>query len=80
MIIPVMDEKLNSVSKFLPLFIFRHNFKQDKNQINVHKCFANKQIYIFYYIAENSYKKIKESSINTFFLFPSVSYHYLKRN
>ena len=29
-----------------------------------YKCFANKQIDIFYYIAENIYKKIKESIIN----------------
>ena len=80
MVIQVMDENLNRVSNFLPLFIFRHNFRQDYNQINIYKCFANKQINIFYYITENSYTKIEESTINMFLLFPSVFYHYLKRN
>ena len=64
-----MGENSNGVSKFLPLFIFLHNFEQDNNQINIYKCFENKQIDIFYYIAENSYKKIKESTITNFFLF-----------
>ena len=72
--------KIQSVSKFQPLFIFRHNFKQDNNQINIYHWFADKQVDIFYYISENNYKKIKESTINMFFLFPSIFYHYLKRN
>ena len=80
MVVDVMGKNSNSVSKFLPLFIFRHNFKQDDNQINIYKCFDNKQIDTFYYISEKSYKKIKESTINMFFLFPSVFYHYLKRH
>ena len=37
-----MDENANSVSKFLPLIIFRPNFKHDNNQINIYKRFANK--------------------------------------
>ena len=59
MVIQVMGENSNSVSKYLPLFIFQHNFKQDNNQINiyVYKCFANKQIDIFYYIAETAIRK-----------------------
>ena len=82
MVIQVMGENSNSVSKFLPLYIFRNNFKQDNNQINIYiyKCLANKQIDIFYYNAENNYKKIQESTINMFFLFPSFFFHYLKRN
>ena len=43
MAIPVMGENSKSVSKFLPSFTFRPNFKQD-TQINIYKCFANKQI------------------------------------
>ena len=43
-------------------------------------CFTNKQIDIFYYVAENSYKKIYESAINMFFLVSSVFYYYLKQN
>ena len=35
-------------------------------------CFANKQMDKFYTIAENSYEKIKDSTINMFLLFPSV--------
>ena len=80
MVIQVMRENSNSVSKYLPLFIFRQNFKQDNNQINIYKCFANKQIDNFNYIDENSNKKIKESTINMFFLFPTVFYQYLKKN
>ena len=72
MVIQVTGENSNSDSKSLPLFIFRHNFKQYNNQFNIYKCFANKQIDIFYYIAENSYKKIMESTLNMFFLLPSV--------
>ena len=67
MVFQVMGENSNRVSKFLSLFIFRHNFKQD-NQSNIYKCSTNKHIDIFYYYAENSYKKIKESAINMFFL------------
>ena len=77
MIIQVMGENSNSVSKFLLLFILWHNFKHDNNQLNIYKCSRNKQIDIFYYIAENSYKKIKKSTLNMF-LFPYVFYHYLK--
>ena len=80
MVIQAMSKSSNSVSKFLPLFIFRQNFKPDNNQMNIYKCFENKQIVIFYHIADNSYKKIKESTINVFFLFPSAFYHYLKKN
>ena len=80
MVIHVMRENSNSVSKFLPIIIFQHNFEQDNNQNNIYKCFANKPIDIFYYITENSYKKIKKSTLNMFFLFSSVFYHYLKRN
>ena len=80
MVTQVMGENSNSVSKFLQLITFRHNFTQDNNQINIYKSFENKQIDIFYYITENSYKKIKEFTINMFFLFPSVFYNYLKRN
>ena len=80
MVIQIMGEHSNSVSKLLPLIIFRYNFKEDNNQINIYKRFANKQINIFYYIAENIYKKIKEFDMNMFFLFPSIFYHYLKRN
>ena len=47
--------------------------------MNIYKCFANKQIDIFYYIAENSYKKIKESIVNVLFV-SNVFYHYLKRD
>ena len=79
MVTQVMGENSNEISKFLPLLIFRHNFQQDNNQINIYKCFENKQIDIFYYIAENSYKNIKESTINIF-LFPLVFYHDLERN
>ena len=61
--------KIQTVSKFLPLIIFRHNFKQDNDQINIYKRFANKQTDILYYIAENSYEKIKESTVNMFFCF-----------
>ena len=32
-----MSKNSNSVSKFLPLFIFRHNFKQDNDHINVYR-------------------------------------------
>ena len=39
-----MSENLKSVSKFLSLFIFRYNIKQDNNQINIYKCFENNQI------------------------------------
>ena len=67
------------VSKFLPLFILRRNLKQENNQINIYKCFANKQIDISGYTADNSYKKIKESTIYMFFWSPSVFYYYLKR-
>ena len=42
-----MGENSESVSKFRTLFIFRHNFKQDNNQINIYKCFANKKIDTF---------------------------------
>ena len=47
MVIQVIGEDSNIVSKFLPLFKFRHNFKPDNNQINIYKCFENKQIDIF---------------------------------
>ena len=47
MVFQVMSENSNSVSKFLPLFIFPHNFKPDNNQINIYNCFANKQSDIF---------------------------------
>ena len=50
----LMGEYSNIVSKFLPLFI--HNFEQDNNQTNIYKCFTNKQIDIFYHIAENNNK------------------------
>ena len=46
-VIQVMAENSNSVSKFLPLFLCRHNFKQDNNQIYIYKCFTNKQVDIF---------------------------------
>ena len=62
MVIQVIGENSNNVFQFLSLYIFRRNFKQDNNQINIYKCFANKQIYSFYYIAGNSHKKIKEST------------------
>ena len=75
MVIQAIGENSYSVSKFLPLFISLHNFKQDNNQVNVYKCLANKQIDSFYYIAENIYKKIKESTVNIFFLFLFVFYH-----
>ena len=67
MAIQVLGENSNSVSKFLPQFIIRPNLTQDNNQINIYKCFANKQIDIFYCIGENSYKKIKESATNVLF-------------
>ena len=76
----VMCENSNSVSKFLLLTIFQHSFKQDNNQINIYKRFAKKQIDIFYHSAEMSCKKIKESTINMFFLFSSAFYQYLKIN
>ena len=63
MVIQILGKNSNSVSKFLPLFIFRHHFKQDNDQINLHECFENEQLDIFYYIFENSYKKIIEASI-----------------
>ena len=37
MVIQVIGKNSNIVSKFLPLFIFRDNFKQDNNQINIYK-------------------------------------------
>ena len=43
-------------------------------------CLVNKQYTIIYYITENSYNKIKKFTINMFFLFSSIFYHYLKRN
>ena len=36
MIIQVMGENSNSVSKFLPLFKFRHTLKQDNKQTNIY--------------------------------------------
>ena len=39
MVVQVMGENSNIVSKFLPLFIFRYNFNHDNNQINLYKCF-----------------------------------------
>ena len=75
MVIQVLGENSNIVFKSLPLFIFRHHFQQYNNQINIYKCFANKQIEVFYYIAENSYKKIKESTMHRYVLF--VSFRFL---
>ena len=57
MVIQVMGENSNNASKFLPLFIFRLNFKQDNNQINIYRRFTNKQIDIFYYITEIAIRK-----------------------
>ena len=36
MVIQVRGENSKGVSKFLPVFTFRHNFKQDNNQINIY--------------------------------------------
>ena len=57
MVIQVMGENSNSVSNFLPLFIFRYNFKQENNQFNIHKCFANKQIDIFIIVLKIAIRK-----------------------
>ena len=54
-----MGKNSSSVSTFPLLFIFPHHIKQNNNLINIYKWFANKQIDVFFYIAENSYKNIK---------------------
>ena len=53
MVVQIMGKHSNSVSKFLPIIMLRHNFKKDNNP-NMYKSFANKQIDIVYYIAINS--------------------------
>ena len=59
MVIQLMGENSKSVSKFLPLFIFRHNFKEDSNQINTYKCFENIQFYTFIILLKIARKKNK---------------------
>ena len=59
MVMQLMGENLNTFFKFLPLFIFQHNCKQDNYQSNNVFC---KQIwpFLFYFnFLLYFYKKIK---------------------
>ena len=64
MVRQVKGENSNSVSKFLPLLIFRQNFKQDNNQIKIYKCFENKHIYIFIKFVKIAIRNRRVSTTN----------------
>ena len=70
MVMQVMGENSNRVSKFLPLFIFRNNFQQDNNQVNIYQCFANKRIDIFILLLKIDTRK--KRAYHKFVLFVSI--------
>ena len=57
MAISVIDENSKSIPKFLLLFKFRNNFKQDNNQINIYKCLANNKLTFFIILVKIAIRK-----------------------